>query len=134
MTDLSGRVDTLENLTTQFVQDLLLRPDTDVYSSLLTVWNQQFNELSNTLTQMNTQLRVLQSLYTNLNRTVSLHQQSFTGVTGQIYPILYGLTGFSGTYGGYVNNLRTFSGDIYTLFTGHTGLLITGNPPLAHSG
>lgn len=134
MTDISGRVDAIENQISFLSQDLLLRPDQNVYSSLLTTWNQQFAELSNSITQLNSLVRTLQSLYTNINRTVSLNHSFSTGVSGEVYTYIRALTGFSGVYGTYVNNINTFTGNIYSLFTGHTGLRVTGNLPLAHSG
>lgn len=120
MSDISGRVSTLENQMSLVTQDLLLRPDQNTYSALLTTWNQQFDVLNDTVTQINVLLRNLQTLYTNLNRTIAVNQATFTG--------------FTGTYGGYVNNIRVFTGDMYSLFTGHTGLPVTGTAPFAHGG
>lgn len=132
MTDLSGRVDTLENQMALVNQDLLLRPDQTAYSALISTWNQQFTELSTLSTQMNTMLRTLQALYTNLNKTVLTNQLSASTTTGTLIPIVNGLTGFSGVYGNYVDQLRIFSGTMFSLFTGHTGLPVSGDPPLAH--
>lgn len=82
MTDLSGRVDALENQLAYFTQDLLQKIDLVTSSQNSILWNQQYTEIADTLTQVQTSLKTLQSLYLNLNLTVSRNLSLFTGHTG----------------------------------------------------
>lgn len=66
MSDLSGRVDSLENQVIYLVQDLLQKPDLNTYSQLQTIWNQQFDTVNDNLYTLTAQLRELQALYINI--------------------------------------------------------------------
>jgi len=82
MTDLSGRVDTLENQITFITQDLLAKIDRTSASDQHIQWNQQLDLIDTTVTNLKQQVSVLQSLYTNLYKTVRDNQSAFTGHTG----------------------------------------------------
>jgi hypothetical protein len=84
MTDLSGRVDTLENQMTYLTQDLLQKIDLVTSSVQSVTWNQQYEELSTTIVSMRESLRSLQSLYVNLSISVSRNFNLFTGHTGNV--------------------------------------------------
>lgn len=84
MTDLSGRVDAIEDQLAYFTQDLLQKIDLVSSSTQSQVWNTSFNSLSNLVTQIQANVRTLQSLYANLNYVVSNHYSYFTGHTGMV--------------------------------------------------
>lgn len=84
MTDLSGRVDALESLTSFHTQDLLLKIGIDAASEQATNWNSQFDALDTTLQSIKSQLASLQTLYTNLYLTVQNNWIAFTGYTGSV--------------------------------------------------
>lgn len=94
MTDLSGRVDTLELWVTQLAQDILQRPDLQDNQTFQTQWNTQLNQISDALTSAQNMLRTLQALYINLNIVVDDHWTSFKTHTG-----LY-VTGANATHHG----------------------------------
>lgn len=66
MTELSGRVDLVENNIAFLVQDLLSRPTIQTISDFRAVWNQQFDLFENKLEDTVRDLNVLQLLYSNL--------------------------------------------------------------------
>lgn len=66
MTDLSGRVSLLEDITVYLQQDILLRPDNTTFSSLIKNWNTQFNSVDTKYTELNRDVQELQVLYVNL--------------------------------------------------------------------
>lgn len=82
MSDLSGRVDSLESRYTYLIQDLLTKIDTVAASTQATNWNQQFDLVDDAITTMRNQLQVLQNLYSNLYLTVQTHYGVLTGHTG----------------------------------------------------
>lgn len=82
MSDLSGRVDSLESRYTYLIQDLLTKIDTVAASTQATNWNQQFDLVDDAITTMRNQLQVLQNLYSNLYLTVQTHYSVLTGHTG----------------------------------------------------
>jgi len=82
MTDLSGRVQTLESSFTFLNQQLLRKPELEDIRAYSITWNSQFSQLNTTVTQMRAQLNTIQNLLINLNITMSDHWASFTGHTG----------------------------------------------------
>jgi hypothetical protein len=80
MTDLSGRVDLVENNITFLAQDLLSRPTIQTISDFRAVWNQQFDVFENKLEDTVRDLNVLQILYSNLYGYVL--SGTFSGTAG----------------------------------------------------
>jgi len=66
MTDLSGRMDSIETQLTFLSQDLLQKIDIVTLSQSNSIWNQQYNELYTVYTEVNRDLQELQVLYANL--------------------------------------------------------------------
>jgi len=83
MSDLSGRVDTVENSITYLTQDLLSRPTNKTISDFSLVWNQQFDIFENKLENTVRDLNVLQILYSNLYNYVL--SGSFSGTISGNY-------------------------------------------------
>lgn len=81
--ELSGRVDSLENLVTYMTQDLLQKIDVVTSSIQSSSIDQQLDVYENTLNTLSAQVKTLQSLYTNLYITVQQHYNTFNGHTGQ---------------------------------------------------
>lgn len=84
MTDLSGRVDTLEERFTTLQQDLLQKVDLTAQSAYAQVINQQITQFSNLLETLETQYKALQGLYQNLVYQENNRWTSFTGHTGDV--------------------------------------------------
>jgi uncharacterized protein YukE len=82
VTNLSGRVNSLENQNSYVTQQLLQRPGLKEFSEYQVVWNRQLNDLSTIVTRIDSQIKVLQQLYINLNMTVTSNYATFTGHTG----------------------------------------------------
>jgi hypothetical protein len=82
MTDLSGRVTTLENVYTQMLQDLLNKVGVDTYSNQLIIWNQQYDQFESTLNDISTKVSVLIGLVSNLHIQQAANFALFTGHTG----------------------------------------------------
>ncbi len=82
MTDLSGRVDTLETQVSFVVQDLLQKIDLVSHSAQAVQWNQQLDSIEDNIVTIKNQLQTLQSLYTNLYITTQNNYRTFTGHTG----------------------------------------------------
>lgn len=101
MTDLSGRIDSIETQLTFLSQDLLQKIDITTLSQSNSIWNQQYNELYTVYTEVNRDLQELQVLYTNL--------------------VLAGLSGSSSVTGAYLSetfetiskNLKQYGSSIY---------------------
>jgi hypothetical protein len=82
MTDLSGRVTTLETMYTMLLQDLLNKVGTDTYSTQNIVWNQQYDQFEDTLNDLSVKMSALIGLVTNLNLQTSSNYTILTGHTG----------------------------------------------------
>lgn len=82
MTDLSGRVDTLETNAAFMSQDLLQKISLTTLSEYSIIWNNQLNAIDNTLAVVSGQLGTLQTLYTNLYVLYQSLYNTFTGHTG----------------------------------------------------
>jgi hypothetical protein len=91
MTDLSGRVQSLENQMTAVTQNLLQKISLTSASQQNINWNQQFDLIDNTVSIMKGQLQNLQTLYTNLYIRFQSSLNFINGLSG-----LTGLTGLTG--------------------------------------
>lgn len=90
MTDLSGRVQNLENQMTTVTQNLLQKISLTSASQQNINWNQQFDLIDNTVSIMKGQLQNLQTLYTNLYIRFQSSLNFINGLSG-----LTGLTGYN---------------------------------------
>lgn len=84
MTDLSGRVDALENTYSYINQQLLQRPDLVAFSQFQTIWNQQIDTIESTIYTMKTQLQNLQGMYVNMSIGDSNNLTAFRAHTGNV--------------------------------------------------
>lgn len=78
MTDLSGRVNTIENQLSYFTQDLLNKVDVETLSRYNTSVNQSQDQIYNTIDLLKADVSTLQSLYAYL---VSITGATTTGVS-----------------------------------------------------
>ena len=82
VTNLSGRINSLETQSSYINQQLLQRPGLKEFSDYQVIWNRQLSDLSTIVTRIDSQIKILQQLYVNLNMTVTSNYATFTGHTG----------------------------------------------------
>lgn len=82
VTNLSGRINSLETQNSYINQQLLQRPGLKEFSDYQVIWNRQLSDLSTIVTRIDSQIKILQQLYVNLNMTVTSNYATFTGHTG----------------------------------------------------
>jgi hypothetical protein len=85
MTDLSGRVQTLEDAYTYLMQQLLVRPDTSNISSQSTITNNQLGSLSSSNNRTETRLSSLE------NKSINLSMSLSNALTNSLAPSVTGL-------------------------------------------
>jgi hypothetical protein len=82
VTNLSGRINSLESQSTYINQQLLQRPGLKEFSEYQVIWNRQLTDLSSIVSKIDAQVKTLQQLYVNLNMSVTSNYATFTGHTG----------------------------------------------------
>ena len=82
VTNLSGRINSLETQNSYINQQLLQRPGLKEFSDYQVIWNRQLSDLSTIVTRIDSQIKILQQLYVNLNMAVTSNYATFTGHTG----------------------------------------------------
>ncbi len=83
LSELSGRVNSIDTAIIYLQQDLLQRPDITAFSNFQVIWNQSFDSILANINTLISRVSSLYSLYTNLNITVSNNLGYLTGHTGQ---------------------------------------------------
>lgn len=118
MTDLSGRVTTLENQMVMVNQDILLRPDLTTYDTLSLGINNQLSTISNVVNDLQLTVRTLQSMYITLAQLNNSRYASFVALSGDFISVQANMTGYTGIPGA-----TGITGAISTLYRRLTGVL-----------